>query len=432
MRFRADGTLDPTFGTNGRFTFPKAIVNVAAVQSLLPQPDGSVLVTFNVRQQFEVARVTADGQLDTSFGNAGIETPSLDPNDDVASGPTMAQAAVLDAQRRLVVLGRVSTSTGTGGRPFLARFLVQPLTVQVLPGRRPPVVSIGGVPQTTVEGAAYQFTSSVNITSAADASKTVYAWSVTKDSAPIDLGMPSNGASFLFDPPDNGSYVVTLTVTDSLGDGASAAQSVTVLNAAPTASFSVDGPITAGHTSIARFTNIFDAPADLAAGFTYSYDFNDDGKFEIKNSSSSTATIPAKYLTAGVHKIHGRITDKDGGFTDYVVSVNVLPVVPALGSISGVVFLDGNKNGKQDKNEKGLAGVVLYIDANHNGKLDKGEIRVKTDASGHFNFKGLAAGKYRVRIVPPAHRTVELPRAGYLDLSLSAGQMAGSENFAFT
>jgi uncharacterized delta-60 repeat protein len=430
-RFLANGTLDTTFGVNGRFSFPTQLVPEATLQRILPQPDGSALIVFSTNQ-LEVARITPDGQLDTSVGNGGLVSPALDPGGPVVNLSTRPLAAMLDPQGRLVVVANQANSTGQPEKLFISRFLVQPPTVQVLPGRRPPVVNIGGVPDTTVEGSAFEFTSSVNITSAADASKTSYAWSVAKDGAPIDLGAPSNGVSFVFNPPDNGSYVVTLTVTDSLGDSASASQSVTVLNAAPSASFSVDGPITAGHTSIARFTNVFDAPADLAAGFTYSYDFNNDGKFEITSSSSPTATIPAKYLTSGSHKIHGRITDKDGGFTDYVVGINVLPASPARFSISGVVFLDRNKNRRQEKTEKDLTGVQLYIDTNHNGKLDTGEMTVKSNAAGRFTFSGLAAGNYRVRAVLPKGRNIELPKGGFLDVMLGAGRSSVGNILATT
>ena len=77
--------------------------------------------------------------------------------------------------------------------------------------------------------------------------------------------------------------------------------------------------------------NVFDpSKADTAAGFTYSYDFDNDGIFEIFNGTSPTATIPASYLsTSGPAVIHGRITDKDGFFTEYTTTIQVIDTAPA-------------------------------------------------------------------------------------------------------
>ena len=53
------------------------------------------------------------------------------------------------------------------------------------------------------------------------------------------------------------------------------------------------------------------APTGGSGGYTYSYDFNNDGTFEITGSTSATATIPESYLDDGRRRcvVHGRITD---------------------------------------------------------------------------------------------------------------------------
>ena len=78
--------------------------------------------------------------------------------------------------------------------------------------------------------------------------------------------------------------------------------------------------------------------ADADAGFRYSFDFNNDGTFEIVNSSSPTATVPAAYLADGPSHptIHARIADKDGGFTDYTTTISVLNVAPRVSAGAGV------------------------------------------------------------------------------------------------
>jgi uncharacterized delta-60 repeat protein len=78
-RYNANGTLDPTFGVNGRVTtdFP----GLAAVASaVVVQADGKIVVAggafplFTFLGDFRLARYLADGSLDPSFGDGGIVT----------------------------------------------------------------------------------------------------------------------------------------------------------------------------------------------------------------------------------------------------------------------------------------------------------------------------------------------------------------------
>jgi PKD repeat protein len=121
---------------------------------------------------------------------------------------------------------------------------------------------------------------------------------------------------------DNGSYTATLTVTDASGQTATDTAAVTVSNVAPTATFSGPSSVAPGASATFSFASPSDpSSADTAAGFTYSYDFNNDGTFEVANSSSASASTT--FANAGTYTVRGRITDKDGGFTDYTTTVNV-------------------------------------------------------------------------------------------------------------
>ena len=115
---------------------------------------------------------------------------------------------------------------------------------------------------------------------------------------------------------DNGTYTITLTLTDSSGTTVHDSALVTVANVAPTATLKSGGAVNEGSAGSVSFVNPFDpSSADTAAGFRYSFDFNNDGTFEVVNSTSPTATVPAAYLAdgPGTRTIHGRIADKDGG-----------------------------------------------------------------------------------------------------------------------
>ena len=99
----------------------------------------------------------------------------------------------------------------------------------------------------------------------------------------------------------------------------------------PTATFSNNGPIIEGSTATVVFSNQQDSLVTKNPGYRYSYDFGDNGIFEIKNSSKPSAVVPLSYLlTPGPHVIHGRITDREGNYTDYTTTIWVEASVPTV------------------------------------------------------------------------------------------------------
>src|SRR6266568_5811537 len=78
-RYNTDGTLDATFGVNGkvRTDFPGL---AAVASSVVIQPDGKIVVAggafpnFTFLGDFKVVRYNSNGSLDTSFGDGGIVT----------------------------------------------------------------------------------------------------------------------------------------------------------------------------------------------------------------------------------------------------------------------------------------------------------------------------------------------------------------------
>ncbi len=108
---------------------------------------------------------------------------------------------------------------------------------------------------------------------------------------------------------------------------------LTILDTAPTASFSGTNTSQGGSSSVS-FTGAFSpSKAETLAGLTYSYDFNDDGSFEIANSTNASASVPASLLLqAGSYVIHGRVSDSAGGYTDDYTTIIVSAVAPTLTS----------------------------------------------------------------------------------------------------
>jgi uncharacterized delta-60 repeat protein len=123
LRYLANGTPDATFGNNGRVTTD--LGNDTGANALTLQLDGKLVVagTSNPcdfdgipRRDMILARYHANGQLDTSFGNAGrVLTTFASGSDDVP-----AAVVIQPGDGRLVVAG---VSNASGSNDFaLARY----------------------------------------------------------------------------------------------------------------------------------------------------------------------------------------------------------------------------------------------------------------------------------------------------------------------
>ncbi|HEV7300730.1 MAG TPA: carbohydrate-binding protein [Tepidisphaeraceae bacterium] len=158
-----------------------------------------------------------------------------------------------------------------------------------------------------------------------------YEWDLDYDGSSFQVdatgARPAFSAAALDGPA--ATCTVALRVTDSAGATAMSAARVTVLNVAPTATFSINGPVTAGAPVTASFTKPVDVSADLQS-LRHSFDFNNDGDFtddgDVSGSTSATASFT--FATAGTFNVRGRIADKDGGYTDYTTAVTVNPATP--------------------------------------------------------------------------------------------------------
>jgi len=83
-RYDANGSLDPTFGKGGMVLTDLPSSREAAL-ALLLQPDGKLVVSGSIFQRgsygdFLIARYTASGALDQSFGNGGTVSTDIQPD----------------------------------------------------------------------------------------------------------------------------------------------------------------------------------------------------------------------------------------------------------------------------------------------------------------------------------------------------------------
>jgi hypothetical protein len=107
-------------------------------------------------------------------------------------------------------------------------------------------------------------------------------------------------------------------------------------------------------------------------------------------------------------------------------------------AISGQVFSDANNNGRQDNKEHGLDGWTVFLDVNGDGVLNNPEGDglptalarepwATTDNQGNYQFTGVGAGTYPVRVVPRAGWTQTTPNPA--PIAARSGQDVAGVNF---
>jgi uncharacterized delta-60 repeat protein len=114
-RYDGTGALDSAFSGDGRVTTDFTSGPDAGFEVVL-QTDGKIVVVGRAARQggrFALARYNADGTLDTSFGGDGRVTTNFTSGDDFAFG------VAIQSDGKIVATGRAG---GSGGRIALARY----------------------------------------------------------------------------------------------------------------------------------------------------------------------------------------------------------------------------------------------------------------------------------------------------------------------
>jgi len=183
---------------------------------------------------------------------------------------------------------------------------------------RAPTASAGG-PYTGIEGSVVSFSAAGS--SDPDGDALTYAWDLDLDGSYDDATGSTATRTF----GDNGIYTVRVLVSDSKGGSAVASATVTISNRKPTMTFSAPTTVIEGSPITLSASNAADVPADQSS-LTITYSCDGGATF------GTTASCAAADGPATVNVV-GRVSDKDGGYSDYgqlVAVTNAAPVIASL------------------------------------------------------------------------------------------------------
>jgi PKD domain len=155
-------------------------------------------------------------------------------------------------------------------------------------------------------------------------------WAATVDygdgssTVPLDLTGKTFALSHAYD--DNGSYTITVRVTDSTGSTGTATSTARITNVAPTATVTADTSTAEGSPATVSLSSPADvSAADTRAGFSYA--FACDGEHFGDTQAAPTASCTFDDGPATRHVL-ARVLDKDGGATTYGADIAVTNVAP--------------------------------------------------------------------------------------------------------
>ncbi|MFI3194494.1 MAG: hypothetical protein QX195_01605 [Methylococcaceae bacterium] len=104
VRYNTDGSLDSSFHFDGKLTSHISVGGYDNVYSVILQPDGKIVAAGGSAGDFALARYTADGSWDTSFGDNGKVTT------DFGTLWDSAHSLVLQPDGKLLVAGQTGSN----------------------------------------------------------------------------------------------------------------------------------------------------------------------------------------------------------------------------------------------------------------------------------------------------------------------------------
>jgi hypothetical protein len=180
-----------------------------------------------------------------------------------------------------------------------------------------------------------------------DGTIVLYEWDLDNDGSYDD----ATGVNPVYTWNDDYSGIIGLRVTDNYGGTGTATTTATINNVAPVAGASNNGPVNEGSPATITASQT-DPGADI---FTYSFDWDNDGVYEVVDQANPSANYI--WNDNGTYTVGVRVRDDDGGIgtTITVVVVNDLGPTAVL---TGNTLLEKNQTGNYN-----ASGSTSYPDA---------------------------------------------------------------------
>ncbi|MBI4285756.1 MAG: hypothetical protein HY670_07665 [Chloroflexi bacterium] len=148
-RYNADGSLDPTFDTDGKVTTSFGSSGRDQAWAVAIQSDGKIVVVGDTtafgRNFFAVARYNADGSLDTTFDADGKVTTDFGTAGDI-SPLAQGLSVALQSDGKIVAAGSFFKFFNTGWDFALARYNTDGSLDTSFGGTGKVITNIGGFP----------------------------------------------------------------------------------------------------------------------------------------------------------------------------------------------------------------------------------------------------------------------------------------------
>jgi DNA/RNA endonuclease G (NUC1)/PKD repeat protein len=278
----------------------------------IPDYTWKVAVIMNGGQGLANVHSTADLQV------IAVKMPNLTDSTAVATSVGMRNNPWEQYQ---VTVDQIERETGYD----LLNALPNQIEILVEANDRAPVAATDG-PYTGLEGS--PVTLSAAGSSDPDGDVLTYAWD-------FGDGSTGTGASPQHTYADNGTYVVTLTVSDPAGAEATATTSVTVFNVNPTVNAFAGASILA-HQTYAGGGSFADPGAD---SWTATVDYGDGDGAQPLALSGTGFNLSHTYDHAGTFTITVTVTDDDGGSGTRTATVTVTNLAPVVAAFAGATLL---------------------------------------------------------------------------------------------
>jgi uncharacterized delta-60 repeat protein len=404
FEFKANGTLDTSFGTNGSYTDPVQSIYRVAVQGsdlLIGGLDGTT--------DFAVSRLTAAGKLDPTFGTAGrvlftaSAVTSLSPSTYSPSGLLSVRA-----DGSFVYSGVVGQNGGRSG--LVANFSAKgTLTAGLGSTSGEFLINYGG-------------DDSAFATLTPNGGLLVDDTQFSGEEVNYEIGTVSTtGAKST--PFTIGTEELVFASLGYAGDHYVLQQNGQLVDVAHTAAGDSTGEYNddVGDADVYRSnTTVTGLDAAFGTGGDYSLADGADASL-FPNSASLNAS--GQLLVAGFAEDANDETDS--------IMLARFDLSTGTGAITGTVYDDKNLNGTVDAGEA-LANVPVYADLTHVGHYVSGDPIASTDVFGNYSLAGLTPGTYTVRVDTSLLTGVGVltPAGGSFTTSVTANGTVAGRNFA--